>query len=387
MRIAHLSDTHIGFAAYQAVDKESGINQREADNNNAFRQAVDKIRQLKPDVVLHTGDLFDSVRPNNRNIAFAIEQLLCLTHLKIPVVIICGNHSMPRLRETGNIFQLLELFPNLYPIYKNQYESLQFGDLTIQAIPQCLSKEDFENNLNLVGSVNETKYNALMLHAAVTGVKEFSMNEFNEQLISSSTFDSLSQLTYIALGHYHKYTQVAENAYYAGSLERLSFNEINQEKGFIEIDLAKKEIIFHQLDIRPMIDLPVIDAKQMDAMRLMETIEVLLNRALREAECSATSQPIIRLTIDNLSTPTYNALDFNRLCKLTAPALHFELKFNLADKMSRVESLQGTLGGLQTEFRNYISKLKAQDSRQKVEDSRILQLGLEYLERAGESSE
>ena len=32
--------------------------------------------KTKPDLIIHAGDLFDSVRPNNRAITFAIKQII-----------------------------------------------------------------------------------------------------------------------------------------------------------------------------------------------------------------------------------------------------------------------------------------------------------------------
>ncbi|HDM25348.1 MAG TPA: exonuclease SbcCD subunit D, partial [Thermoplasmatales archaeon] len=65
LKIVHLADTHLGFSAYRKITKD-GLNQREVDVYNAFGRAVDKILEIKPDLIIHAGDLFDSVRPNNR---------------------------------------------------------------------------------------------------------------------------------------------------------------------------------------------------------------------------------------------------------------------------------------------------------------------------------
>ena len=66
MRIAHLSDTHLGHMRYGKVVPETGINQREQDVYDAFERVVDGILADEPDIVVHTGDLFDSPRPANR---------------------------------------------------------------------------------------------------------------------------------------------------------------------------------------------------------------------------------------------------------------------------------------------------------------------------------
>ncbi|RLF47403.1 MAG: exonuclease SbcCD subunit D, partial [Thermoplasmata archaeon] len=65
MKILHVADTHIGYSAYHKVN-ESGLNQREVDVYNAFEQFVDYAVEKKPDLIVHSGDLFDTVRPTNR---------------------------------------------------------------------------------------------------------------------------------------------------------------------------------------------------------------------------------------------------------------------------------------------------------------------------------
>ena len=115
MRIAHIADTHVGFYAYRRSDPETGINQREVDVYRAFVRMVDSLIEKRPDLVLHAGDLFDSVRPSNRALSVVLEQLLRLSREKIPVVLIAGNHSTPRLRETGSVFRLFEHIEGVHP--------------------------------------------------------------------------------------------------------------------------------------------------------------------------------------------------------------------------------------------------------------------------------
>lgn len=373
MRIVHISDTHLGYQAYRAIDKETGLNQREVDVNKAFQQAVDKIIEIKPNAVLHTGDLFDSVRPSNRTLHFATQQLLRLISAGIPVAIISGNHSLPRMRDTGSIFQLFTLppFPNLHPVFKSRYEKININGMAVHAIPQCLTKEDFDEQLEQIKLDKSAKYNILILHAAIAGIPEFSMGEFNEQEVQESYLKP--EFDYVGLGHYHKYTKVSENAFYVGSTERFSFNEVGEEKGFLEIDLESRKTDFHPLDIRPMIDLPTINAQGKDAESTMKEIVNVLNPD------SIGKNRIVRLTVENIASSTQNALDFNLLRRLTANTLHFELRFNREEKNESVASATASIGRLRREFRDYLAQIAIEKNR-----AEILKLGLGYLERASE---
>lgn len=62
-----------GIAAI--IGSPRGINQREADVNVAFQEAITRIISLKPDVTIIAGDLFHAVRPSNTVVTFCFRQL------------------------------------------------------------------------------------------------------------------------------------------------------------------------------------------------------------------------------------------------------------------------------------------------------------------------
>jgi exonuclease SbcD len=380
LRIIHISDSHAGYRAYNALDQDLGINQREEDTYQAFKQAVDKIIELHPDILIHAGDLFDTPRPSNRAISFIFEQLMRLANQDIPVVIIAGNHSTPRMRDTGSIFQLFKFIPNLHPVFQGVVEKIRVSagvhgkELAIHALPHCLKKEDFCSQLDTIEPDENCDYNVLLLHAAVSGIKEFSMGEFNEQEVPTGYLSP--HFDYIALGHYHQFTQVKENCFYSGSTERFSFNELDQKKGFIEFDLANAKMEFHKLDIRPMEDLGIIEAGQLDAADLMQKLKgIILSKKIH--------QKIIRLTVRDVNLPAYNALDFNTIKELTAPALHFDLRFCKKEQANEVQASAPSINTLANEFQSYISQIAIDD----FDKERVLQTGLDYLESAASAAE
>ena len=137
MRILQLADTHIGDSAYNKLD-ENGYNQREMDVYSAFSQVVDFALKEEPDLILHSGDLFDTVRPSNRAISFVMGQLLKISDTGIPMVIISGNHETPRLRETGSVFKVFEHVDNLHLAFTGKCQTFEFGDLKVHALPHNL---------------------------------------------------------------------------------------------------------------------------------------------------------------------------------------------------------------------------------------------------------
>ena len=80
MKIIHIADTHLGLAAFDRLDPESGMNLREKLIYDNFLSAVDRIIEAKPDVLVHAGDLFDTVKPKTRaytTVLEALERLHC----------------------------------------------------------------------------------------------------------------------------------------------------------------------------------------------------------------------------------------------------------------------------------------------------------------------
>ncbi len=368
MKLLHLADTHLGYASYRKLS-DDGINQRELDIYNAFTQCIDYVLQHKPDLILHAGDLFDSVRPTNRAITVAMEQLIRLEKAHIPCIIISGNHETPRLKETGHIFSIFNHLPNITLVYKNHYEchhyTFQDTTLAIHALPQCNSKEEYEHELSEIQPDKQVDYNILLAHGAVTDIKEFRMNEFNELMIPIQQLTS--QYDYIALGHYHKYVPLTQNTYYAGSPERLSFSEAPDIKGFIEITTKKNLTTqFIPTTTRPMYDLPPINCTNCS----LESIQTTIKKQLQTIN---TQEAIVRLNLHHIPTPIYRALDFPTIRNQARHSLHFEIKTSLIQTPNLNLPQKQQLQSLAHEFHNYLNQ-------QNIENKKIIEkLGLEYL--------
>lgn len=374
--MVHVADTHLGYSAYRRVcDEESafrGLNQREVDTYRAFGAFVDRVLELRPDAVLHSGDLFDTVRPSNRALSFALEQLVRLSEAEIPVVLIAGNHSTPRIRETGSAFRLFEHLPHIYPVYKGAYERLDLGDLTVHAVPH-VDGEAFKEQLAHLSRSSGTRYEVAMLHAGVVGFKEFRMNEFNEQIIDSCYLRD--DLDYIALGHYHQHYDVAKNAAYSGSTERFSFAEAGQDKGFLVVDLDAGTRRLVELPVRPMVDLGPIDARHLDAASLKAEIDARLDRDLEGR--------IVRLVVRNLPRPVYEALDFRRIKEQAAGAVHFEPRFEIDRENVSIQGGTATISSLEQEFVSFLERYPVEG----VSKDAVRAQGLEYLKRGLEGSD
>ena len=370
MRILHCADTHLGYSAYRKVT-EDGVNQREIDIYNAFTQCIDYAVRTKPDLVMHAGDLFDAVRPTNRAITVAVQQILRLSKENIPFIVISGNHETPKLKETGNIFTIFEHLAHVYPIHNNRYEtiSLKIKDETvvIHAIPQCQTPKEFESNFKKMEVKKNADFNLLLAHGAVAGIKEFKMNEFNELFIPLKNLTE--DFDYIALGHYHMYTKLQENAFYAGSTEHLSFTEADSQKGFLEVDLGQKpRYRFTPLRTRVMIDAPSLDCSMLRIDQIMQKVKELI-RAIDPKD------KIIRIRLESIPAHIQRGIDYHQLRDLARTAVHFEIKPTTlkTDKESLTEGYK--MKSLADEFEKFLT------THQYPEKNLLLRLGFQYIQK------
>jgi exonuclease SbcD len=373
MRILHFADTHLGYSAYRKVTDE-GVNQREMDVYDAFTQCIDHAVKTKPDLVLHAGDLFDSVRPTNRAITIAVQQILRLSQENIPLIIISGNHETPRLKETGNIFKIFEHLKNVYPIYNNTYEtvSLNVNDETVSvhAIPQCQNPEEFTANFTKITVDKKADFNFLLAHGAVAGIKEFKMNEFNEMFIPVQHLKD--DFDYVALGHYHMYTKLQENAFYAGSTEYLSFTEAGTQKGCLEVDLGKKLTHrFVPLKTRMMVDAPPLDCSTL-------RIEQILRMIQETIQAIDPREKILRIRLENIPPHIQRGIDFRQIHDLGKTALHFEIKTTSSTIEKTTLNETYMMKSLAEEFEKFLT------TQQYAEKKTLLSLGLHYIHKIDE---
>lgn len=252
MRILHFSDTHLGFQAFDKVN-EAGVNTREQDVYNAFEHVVQRILTIQPDLVIHSGDFFHRPSPSNRALTFGLEQLRQIGNAGIPVVIIAGNHETPKTIYNSPILRALKTLDHVYPVFGEVWEKNVFGDVAVHGIPHINDQRILIQELEKL-QPETNKFNILILHTSLG--KHFLMEEYGEQIFPPAFESKLAQFQYIALGHWHNFQPVNlhTNAWYSGSIERLSDTEIDAEKGFLLIETSPDntcKVSFEAVPSRP----------------------------------------------------------------------------------------------------------------------------------------
>lgn len=239
--IMHISDTHLGNRQY-------GIAEREQDVYTVFDEAIDVALKEHVDLVIHTGDVFDSVRPPAQAFRQAILSLRKLKEKNIPVVAILGDHDIPRRRMLPPPVLLEELKealdfkvvglkgPEKVRIRTKHGEVLVAG-VTAQRGPARRQRLlDIFKKLALVPSDKPT---ILMLHQTLheVGTPDFDI-ELGELPRGYS---------YYAMGHIHlfKTFMLGDSAVvYPGSIEVFRRDEARQPKRYVVLaEIKAKETV------------------------------------------------------------------------------------------------------------------------------------------------
>ena len=378
MLIAHLADLHLGYRAYHRL-APGGINIRERDVAVAFRSAIDKLIELKPQLVVITGDVFHSARPSNASIADAFRQFAKLS-AALPhtyVVIIAGDHDSPRLAETGNILRLFGEIPR-FIIMDQDAKRVSIAPLSasVFGVPHPAVVENYD-----YAPDEESDVNVLALHGSFSEEELIKLHDYGGHYFDVADLHP-ERWDYVALGHYHKRTQLAPNMYYSGAIERVSNNiwaeaEPGHEKGFLTYDTETGVSTFHELETRPVIDLPrIFDANQLSAEEVNQRMRKLVNGIKGGIEGK-----IVRLVIQDIPRDHFRELDHKFIRECKAQALHFHL--DARRPQARVV-IAGTrrYQTLEQELESFVLHTW-HPSTKEVDKQKVLELAKNYLQQAG----
>lgn len=364
MRLLHVADTHLGFQAYRALDAD-GVNQRESDVYAAWTATVDHALERDVDLVVHAGDLFDAVRPTNRAIGRALDELLRLREAGIPVVVIAGNHETPRLKETGHVFSLLSYWDGIHPVHGGTAEVLDVAGITVHAVPHVRSQEDFEAALDGLEPTGGT--DVLVLHGTVPGIEGLPTGEFDDLTVPRDAFE---RFDYVALGHYHLRTEVAGNAWYAGSTERLTFAEAGQDKGPLLVDPEGPEVEPLDVPARRMVAPDPVDCEDLSADEVEDAVGGLLRADLDGA--------LVKVKLTGLPKDIYQAVDLQGLKRVAEGAVHVEIQPEVVRRTGAEDGTDAAIGSLPEEFVSFLQRVPVED----LDKRRLGSMARGYLKEA-----
>ena len=378
MRLVHLADLHLGHRQFQRLTP-AGINQREADVAAAFVQALDRTIELAPEIVLIAGDIFQTVRPPNPAILHAFNHFARLRQSlpQAAIVMIAGNHDLPRTAEQGCI---LRLFARLgIEVADREARRIAFPalGLSVLAVPDLPGAER-----PALLPDPEARTNVLMLHGEIEGVIPRGLMMYDRATLSIPMEElHAPRWDYIGLGHYHVHREIAPNAYYAGAIEYTSPNawgERREEdatgvpgKGIVEYDLAAKRRRFHPIRLaRRLLDLGAIDAAGSTAAEIDELIR-------RRVESASIDDQIVRLVVRDIPRHVVRELDPKPIREYRRRALHFHLDTRKPDVIRFAAS--GGVGRRPSLIETVTERLGSRSLPSDVDRDALINLAVHYL--------
>ena len=305
MRFVHIGDSHLGLSQFNRL-ADDGVNLRERLVYTHFLDGIDAIIRLRPDAVVHAGDLFHSVRPKTLAYTTALEALSRLGDAGIPLVIIAGNHDMKKSRYTTSPFEVLEYHSApIHAGYRYRYEPADVGDTRFHLIPNLLMPSQYREEFDRIEPLRNGR-NVLVTHGLASTLRDHRLGTVMEHEIDTTMLSP--SFDYIALGHFHGQKQVADNAWYCGSQEYISYAEIRDTKGGLLVDLDAHTVEPLDLPRTPMIDLGELEC---EALSSREVGEEIAARAIQVDTSGHTSgQPAMAIiTLKGISRRTFQSVD------------------------------------------------------------------------------
>lgn len=369
MRVAHFSDTHLGYRAYSGLDP-SGMNLREADVLRTFDRVLKSISERDPDIIVHAGDFFDVVRPSNHTIVQAFRKLSSLQASRggRPFVIVAGNHETPKTADAGCILQLFGAIEGVH-IAIEAPTWIELENAEVLALPTrgwSHWSEAFPRK------PTRTKTRLLVAHGIESSLglphSDFSLEQF-----SPENWD------YIALGDYHVRKRFSHNAAYSGSTDYTSSNiweEKDHEKGWYLYDTETGSLEFVEVTpVRRVIDLDEIRADGLTGQEIGE-------RLLENAREIGPDFPIVRQRVVCAHLSARSEIPTPIVRSIRAQCAHYRLDVQLAP--SGPTGISGGGKSLEAEWQEFARHRSLPPG---IEREALLSVGMKLLEEARDDPE
>ena len=250
MKIVHCSDLHLGK---RVSGNREFSHKRYMDFFTAFGNFINKLEEIKPDVCIIAGDIFDKKEINPDVLAKAEYLFKVLKDkVKIEIIAIEGNHDNSKnIDESWLEYLQSQNILKVFYFNKNFEEEnyLKIDDINFYPVgyPGFMIDEAMEK---LSEKLNPNEKNIIIVHTGIS-------HDGNTLpgCISKQTLDLFKdKVIYIAGGHIHSFaTYPKEKPYFfvSGSLEFSNIqNENSDKKGFILFDTDKLEYQFIEVEHR-----------------------------------------------------------------------------------------------------------------------------------------
>ena len=236
MRGIFTADWHIG--PYRNGPEYKGVNERYMDIMARITELLHHVEVSGVKHLFFLGDLFRNRHPDNVYLAAAARVLKRLSELKVHSIFMVGNHDQARFRGQQHALSMyMPIAPNYITIVDTPCIKV-IEDIQFFIYPYLASPQDAQLKAFLKGA-NEK--NVLLMHGTVEGSQMFDSDEIEISDKDTISADTVRPLGAVFAGHIHK-PQHFRNVWYPGALERLTFNDEPDERGFLDITIEDGKV-------------------------------------------------------------------------------------------------------------------------------------------------
>jgi DNA repair exonuclease SbcCD nuclease subunit len=337
VKLLFLADSHLGFD--YPFRPRVARRRRGDDFFQNFDLALEPARKGEVHAVIHGGDLLYRSKVPATLVDMAVRPLKEIADQGVKIYLVPGNHERSRIP-----FGLLSVHPNIH-IFRQPSTFLLRGEnfkLALAGFPYYRNnvRDHFPKLIKDTGWEevnNECDASILCVHhcfeGATVGPKNYTFRD-NDDVIK--TADIPQDFVVICTGHVHRF-QVLSNdlngrplaspIIYPGSIERTSFAEKYEKKGYVRLQIqssnsGEKPVLhwrFEELPSRPMINVH-LSAINLSSKELRDRLEKTLKNCDPDG--------VIRIHIrGKVNTEALPVLQASSLRAIASPRMNVSLRF------------------------------------------------------------
>ena len=241
MRILHTSDWHLGKKLFKL--------DRRAEHELFLDWLIETVKNQNIEVLLMSGDVFDTPTPPHQSIELFYHFLHRLSHeTRALSVFIAGNHDSGLLLEAPAPLLKTHRVKVWGKLHKETHQHWHTVDIDGERVELCaipffrsyeLINEEggdvLEGLSRYLSRPSENKKILMLHHLAGEFLASGSEQVIGLTGVSSIPAQLLKDFDYVALGHIHKPQKIKDHIYYSGSPLAMRFSE-KEEKSVIILD-------------------------------------------------------------------------------------------------------------------------------------------------------
>ena len=226
MKIAFINDSHFGARNDSPIFLDYFLSYYE-------EQFFPYLEKHGITTVVHLGDLLDRRKYVNFHTLSAVQSRFMnkIDNMNLDFYCIVGNHDT-YFRNTNHVNSVSELFKSKMTVISSPTE-LTIGGVLFAALP-WINKANHDDSMKLISS---TKAEYAIGHLEIAGFQVLRGVPHEEGLDVAV----LSKFDKVFSGHFHC-KQADKNVEYLGTQYQITFNDLNERKGFHVFDTDTREL-------------------------------------------------------------------------------------------------------------------------------------------------